>query len=801
MDPAPAWTSGGESPPPRADLANGDRRDMAVPAPLDHPLMATTTPYNPQAQARGARPLQHHQYGASAQAPADLCQYQHHRPPPPPSPYGAPPQPQQQQEAGSGLRSPATQPWGARGDGGPASDAHARAHPSIAPTMADVSFRGDAAGRGPGLRPPSAPTNAPRTHDATTGYSLAPPPPTRASPVPSRTSTVARSTAMVAAGPPARASSVSGRGPLQPPQTHPQAQQQLLPPLAHAVPSPPHQPPPQVPAGPPPGYPAGYYGPDPYGPPPPGPPGIPPPGYHVGYPHDASYTVPAPPPDHFADVLFDLHHLVRVVCLLRDRIHGPPPPPDSPAAAAYGRTRYTDARAVRAHLDEAHATTSRLFMRVDDWYEHMLAPWIPPPPPPHGIPRAPGGHPGYAPPYTMPPPLTHQQQLPTTADRAGYPPGAPLPPRPPSVPPQFDLARGGSMYPAPPPDVDEDALQPPPPPRFLGGPPSGAAGYRPSPAGPASQGYSDPRAPSLGSPEDLPVRDRDRPRFDAPYHGHQGQSDLASPTPLAANMPVPAPAPASSRPWPDAHNGARGNAFGGFTAHHALAPQEPPELDMSNRIPLIQSPPGGRCAPVMETDAEAAAAANPPRLAAPGGEATGGQAMDVEMGGEDEEDDDDNDDGDEEDDDEDEAHTRRKRARKIGHPAVGHCLSCKTTEAPEWRRGPMGRGTLCNACGLHWAKLRRKLGDNAPMRGPPASGAAAATAATTTAPSSSSLSRVPTSTDSSSPAPTPAAVSAAAPADAPPRAARSTKGGRRSLSTTRRAAGARERPAPAQEDD
>ncbi|KNE54784.1 hypothetical protein AMAG_00738 [Allomyces macrogynus ATCC 38327] len=777
---------------------------------------AAPAPYRTDRQY-GARALA----PAAAQPPADLYQYQHHRPPPPPSLDGVeqqhqPPQQQPQQAPSSGgLRSPATQPWGARGDGGPASDAHAHMHPSIALTVADVPVsHGDAAGRGPGLCPPNAPTTTPRTNDADTGYSMPPAPPTHTSPAPSRASRTARLTAMAApaasAGPLARAPSVSGRGPLQPPPpTHQQEQQPSLPPLAHAVPPPPHLPPPQVPLGPP-VYPPGYYGPDPYGPPPPpGPPGVPSPGYQAGYPrHDASFTVPAPPPDHFADVLFDLHHLVRVVCLLRDRVHGPPPPPGSPATAAYGRTRYTDARSVRAHLDEAHATASRLFMRVDDWYEHMLAPWIPPPPPPHGMARVVGGHPGYAPGYAMPPPPLSQQQqhMPLTADQAGYPPGPP--PLPPSVPPQFD--RGGSMYPAPPPDVDEDALQPPPPPRFLGGPPPpSAAGYRPPTADPTSQGYSDPRAPSLGSPEDFPVRDRDWPRFDAPpYHGHQAQGDFKSPTPLSASMPV--PPPASTRPWPDAHNGGRGHAFGGsgvqFAAHHVLAPQKPPPLDLSDRIPPIQSPPGARYASVTGTGAEAsvaAAAANPSRVTAQGGGAVGGQAMD-DMGGEDDDEGDDNDDGDEEDDDEDEAHTRRKRARKIGHPAVGHCLSCKTTEAPEWRRGPMGRGTLCNACGLHWAKLRRKLGDNAPMRGPPpgACGASAsAAAATTTTPSSSSLSRVPTSTDSSSPAPTPAVGTVAAPTDAPPRAARGTRGGRRALSTTRRAAAARERQAPAQEDE
>ncbi|ORX83604.1 hypothetical protein K493DRAFT_194149, partial [Basidiobolus meristosporus CBS 931.73] len=32
------------------------------------------------------------------------------------------------------------------------------------------------------------------------------------------------------------------------------------------------------------------------------------------------------------------------------------------------------------------------------------------------------------------------------------------------------------------------------------------------------------------------------------------------------------------------------------------------------------------------------------------------------------------------------------------------CTECGTTEAPEWRKGPNGPKTLCNACGLRWAK-------------------------------------------------------------------------------------------------
>jgi hypothetical protein len=38
------------------------------------------------------------------------------------------------------------------------------------------------------------------------------------------------------------------------------------------------------------------------------------------------------------------------------------------------------------------------------------------------------------------------------------------------------------------------------------------------------------------------------------------------------------------------------------------------------------------------------------------------------------------------------------------------CHSSNRAESPEWRRGPDGTRTLCNACGLHYAKTSRKVG-------------------------------------------------------------------------------------------
>ncbi|KAI9283130.1 hypothetical protein BY458DRAFT_495518 [Sporodiniella umbellata] len=36
------------------------------------------------------------------------------------------------------------------------------------------------------------------------------------------------------------------------------------------------------------------------------------------------------------------------------------------------------------------------------------------------------------------------------------------------------------------------------------------------------------------------------------------------------------------------------------------------------------------------------------------------------------------------------------------------CQSCQSSETPEWRKGPLGPRTLCNACGLIWTKLRKQ---------------------------------------------------------------------------------------------
>ncbi|GAB1521332.1 hypothetical protein RhiTH_004426 [Rhizoctonia solani] len=36
------------------------------------------------------------------------------------------------------------------------------------------------------------------------------------------------------------------------------------------------------------------------------------------------------------------------------------------------------------------------------------------------------------------------------------------------------------------------------------------------------------------------------------------------------------------------------------------------------------------------------------------------------------------------------------------------CTMCERTDSPQWRKGPRGPNTLCNSCGLQWARTQRK---------------------------------------------------------------------------------------------
>lgn len=61
----------------------------------------------------------------------------------------------------------------------------------------------------------------------------------------------------------------------------------------------------------------------------------------------------------------------------------------------------------------------------------------------------------------------------------------------------------------------------------------------------------------------------------------------------------------------------------------------------------------------------------------------------------------------------------RKTLGKIGKTSKSgknrnahmRCLHCSSTETPEWRKGPGGPTTLCNACGLFYKKLIKKFGE------------------------------------------------------------------------------------------
>ncbi|KAF5380853.1 hypothetical protein D9615_004102 [Tricholomella constricta] len=57
--------------------------------------------------------------------------------------------------------------------------------------------------------------------------------------------------------------------------------------------------------------------------------------------------------------------------------------------------------------------------------------------------------------------------------------------------------------------------------------------------------------------------------------------------------------------------------------------------------------------------------------------------------------------------DESEDGSKRKKLKKAPPGEHYVCVTCGRTDSPEWRKGPLGPKTLCNACGLRWAKQTR----------------------------------------------------------------------------------------------
>ncbi|GAA5919479.1 hypothetical protein JCM1841_002223 [Sporobolomyces salmonicolor] len=59
---------------------------------------------------------------------------------------------------------------------------------------------------------------------------------------------------------------------------------------------------------------------------------------------------------------------------------------------------------------------------------------------------------------------------------------------------------------------------------------------------------------------------------------------------------------------------------------------------------------------------------------------------------------------------------KRRRKQNGLHDSDLVCRDCGRTDSPEWRKGPDGPKTLCNACGLRYAKLKSRM--DKPVGGP-----------------------------------------------------------------------------------
>ena len=62
-------------------------------------------------------------------------------------------------------------------------------------------------------------------------------------------------------------------------------------------------------------------------------------------------------------------------------------------------------------------------------------------------------------------------------------------------------------------------------------------------------------------------------------------------------------------------------------------------------------------------------------------------------------------------------HTNKRKRMKLTNPVHRECAICKETNTPEWRKGPEGTHTLCNACGLNFAKKMKQERQNLERQG------------------------------------------------------------------------------------
>ncbi|KAJ3372681.1 hypothetical protein GGF31_001706 [Allomyces arbusculus] len=236
-------------------------------------------------------------------------------------------------------------------------------------------------------------------------------------------------------------------------------------------------------------------------------------------------------------------------------------------------------------------------------------------------------------------------------------------PPPPPPPPVDDPAPDPSWHPdaaahhhhyypsAPPPPPPEAAYEyghhhhhhPPPPP-----PPWGwDAGYPPTPYG-APYGAPPPLPPPPPTAADWNTWYRDVPPPPPPPPPH-AEPAAADPSPMPAGAALHVTAPA----WPDA----------------ARPPPPAPPAVAAERA-TATSPPPPPAAPASAAIAPASARARKKR---PAGETPPSSAT--------------------------------KRAATLPAPAA--CARCGVTSSPEWRRGPLGDRTLCNACGLKYYREKK----------------------------------------------------------------------------------------------